>query len=67
MRKGNNTTDKTSNEWKWSDGSSWDYHNFNSSEPSTLTENNLEMYADGTWNDISENGHPRYAIYQYKK
>ena len=41
--------------WTWSDGTVWDYENWDSGQPdnwwATNGEDLLEMYSDGTWND----------------
>ena len=41
--------------WTWSDGTAWDYENWDSGQPNnwwaTNGEDLLEMYSDGTWND----------------
>lgn len=45
--------------WTWATGEAWSYTNWSSGEPNDFngatSEQNLEMYTDGTWNDIGDN------------
>jgi hypothetical protein len=60
IRFGNSSYSSSSNTWKWSDGSSWKYHNFCRSggrcyEPNSKHENRAHMWKHGiygSWNDI---------------
>lgn len=51
-------TDPLAN-WHWVTGETWSYTNWSSGEPNdfngSASEQNLEMYTDGTWNDIGDN------------
>ena len=47
--------------WTWSDGTAWDYTNWNTNEPNDfkvhtiLGEDHLKMDAGGKWNDLDNN------------
>ncbi|XP_074652342.1 macrophage mannose receptor 1-like isoform X2 [Tubulanus polymorphus] len=53
---GNSKDPQFNNTWQWSDGSSWDYTNWQSGEPNSFNnqEECLEMYGNSMkWNDIN--------------
>ena len=42
--------------WGWSDGSNWNYENWNGREPNShFYENRVNMWKSGTWNDLNGN------------
>lgn len=52
-------TDPSAN-WSWVTGEAWSFTNWNGGEPNDFygpaSEQFLEVYANGSWNDIVENG-----------
>merc|ERR1719500_1052442 len=49
--------------WTWSDGSAWNYNNWNSGEPNDAGgEDCAEKTSTTTWNDIPCTGHPRKFV-----
>lgn len=52
--------------WKWTSGEAFSYSNWNSSEPSALSEPYLSYHNNGdTWNDLLENGDTGYPVLTY--
>lgn len=53
-----NETDPSAN-WEWVTGEAWSYTSWNTGEPNDFngpaSEQYLEIYGDGTWNDIGQN------------
>jgi hypothetical protein len=43
---------KTSADWQWVNGDIWSYTNFAGGEPNTIAQQYIQIYADGTWDDI---------------
>tara|TARA_B100000424_G_scaffold225565_1_gene185771 strand:- start:15846 stop:22658 length:6813 start_codon:yes stop_codon:yes gene_type:complete len=53
--------------WGWSDGSNWNYENWNGGEPNSHSyENRINMWKSGTWNDLNENHWRLNGIYKCK-
>ncbi|MCW5935743.1 MAG: PEP-CTERM sorting domain-containing protein [Fimbriimonadaceae bacterium] len=57
-------TDPNAN-WQWVTGEAWSFSNWNAGEPNDFggpgQEQYLQVYADGTWNDIS-NDYPGFNV-----
>jgi hypothetical protein len=43
---------KTSADWQWVNGDIWSYTNFAGGEPNTIAQQYIQIYANGTWDDI---------------
>ena len=57
--------DKTGDSWRWSDGNTWDFYNWNEWEPNSIDEKMVEMYRDGKWNDMRDySWRKRLGIYK---
>ena len=46
---------KPNYEWEWIDGSRWNFTNWHKNEPNNNSEGGLQLYSNGTWNDLSQN------------
>ena len=61
------TDEKVNGTWRWLDGSLMGFSNWSGSEPNDYfgpaSENYLQMYANGTWNDLPDN--PSWALEGY--
>jgi hypothetical protein len=52
---------KTSADWQWVNGDTWSYTNFANGEPNTIGQRYIQIYADGTWDDMGVAS--MYAVY----
>jgi len=43
---------KTSADWQWVNGDIWSYTNFANGEPNNIAQQYIQIYADGTWDDV---------------
>jgi hypothetical protein len=57
---------RTATDWKWINGDTWSYTNFNSGEPNSTGEKYLEMWPSGTWNDTGGGGGQRAVYMSYE-
>ena len=43
---------KTSADWQWINGDIWNYTNFAGGEPNNIAQQYIQIYANGTWDDV---------------
>tara|TARA_B100000989_G_scaffold17796_1_gene11751 strand:+ start:2594 stop:3871 length:1278 start_codon:yes stop_codon:yes gene_type:complete len=62
--------------WEWFDGSTWKYTNWHNGEPNSHKEKGVQLYSDGTWNDLPQDAElaglyklttPKFSIPGLKK
>ena len=53
QQKGSSNSDGTSANWKWNDGTDWNYTNWSSGQPDSKLEKYIKLKSNNEWEDIS--------------